>query len=49
MPGKNWLDVYMDYKLSGCEDEERTCGHTGCLPCVLGILAAFWILMNLFD
>ena len=48
MSGKDWFDDYMDYKLSGCENDEKPSETSGCLPWVLGVLSALWILSKLF-
>ena len=47
MPDKDWLDDYMDYKLSGCEKDEQLTDHSGGLPCVLQVLAVLWIVSKL--
>jgi len=48
MPDKDWFDDYMDYKLSGCENDERQSETSGYLPWGLGVLTALWILSKLF-
>ena len=49
MSDKDWFDDYMDYKLSGCEYDEKQADHSGCLPWVLGVLTVLWILSRLFS
>ena len=48
MSNKDWFDDYMDYKLSGCEADEKPEETNGCLSWVLGILAVIWTLSMLF-
>ena len=48
MSGKNWFNDYMDYKLSGCEKDEKPSETSGCLLWVLGVLSVLWILSKLF-
>ena len=48
MADKDWFDDYMDYKLSGCENDEKSTESSGYLPWVLGIFSALWILSKLF-
>ena len=48
MSDRDWFDDYMDYKLSGCEDDEQQSVPSGCLPWVLGVLTLLWILSKLF-
>ena len=48
MSDKDWLDEYMDYKLSGCEADEKPSDNSGCLPYILGLLAVLWFVSKLF-
>ena len=48
MSDKDWFDDYMDYKLSGCENDEKPPETSGCLPWVIGVLTVLWILSKLF-
>ena len=49
MAKQDWFDDYMDYKLSGCEEEDEgaSASDGGCLPALLGILLVFWFLFVL--
>ena len=49
MCDQDWFDDYMDYKLSGYEDDEKPSETSGCLPWVLGVLTVLWILSSLFS
>ena len=51
MSGKDWLDDYMEYKLSSGESDEESGGsaNSGCLPCILGVLFAAWLISLLFS
>ena len=49
MSGKDWFDEYMDYKLSGCEDDAKPSDSSGCLPWFLGLLIVLGIFLRLFD
>ena len=49
MSDKECFDDYMDYKLSGCDNDERLSETSGCLPWVLGVLTVLWILSKLFS
>lgn len=49
MSDRDWLDDYMDYKLSSSEESKKPAGNSGCLPCVLCVLALLWIVSKLFD
>ena len=48
MSDKDWFDDYTDYKLSGCEDNNQSVDTSGCLPCILGVLAVLWLISKLF-
>ena len=48
MSDKDGFDDYMDYKLSGCEDDEKQSDPSGCLPWFLGVLTVLWIVSKLF-
>ena len=47
MSDNDWFDDYMDYKLSGCEADEKPSDNGGCLPCILGILTVLWLVSKL--
>ena len=49
MSRKDWFDEYMDYKLSGCEDDAKPSESSGCLSWFLGLLIAIGIFLCLFD
>ena len=49
MSDQDWFDDYMDYKLSGYEDDEKPFETSGCLPWALGVLTVLWILSSLFS
>ena len=48
MSDKALFEEYMDYKLSGCETDEKPGESSGCLTWTLGILAVIWTLSKLF-
>ena len=48
MPNNDWFDDFMDYKLSNCEDDDKTSDNSSCLPCILGVLAVLWFVSKLF-
>ena len=48
MFGKDWFDDFMDYMLSGCENDEKPYETSGCLHWVLGVLSVLWIIFELF-
>ena len=51
MPDGDWLDDYMDYKLSSgdtSDDEPSGTSSAGCLPTILVVLAVLWVIGKLF-
>ena len=48
MADKDWFDDFMDYKLSGCEEDKQPTDNSGCLPCILNVLAVLWVVSKLF-
>ena len=38
MRDRDWFDDFMDYKLSRCEENNKTSDNNGCLPCIWGVL-----------
>ena len=48
MADKDWFDDFMDYQLSRCEGRPSPANASGCLPCILGIVAVFVILALFF-
>ena len=49
MSSKDLLDDYMEYKLSGGEDDEKHTESNGCLPWVVGISIVLLIISELFN
>jgi hypothetical protein len=48
MSQKDWFDDYMDCKLSGNNSGKKPTDSSGCLPCILGVLAVLWLITTLF-
>jgi hypothetical protein len=42
------FDDYMDCKLSGNNSGKKPTDSSGCLPCILGVLAVLWLITTLF-
>lgn len=48
MANTDWFDEYMDYKLSGAEDNEKSSASGGCFPWIFDAIVVLLIISKLF-
>jgi len=49
MAKRDWFDDYMDYKLSGCEEDSTPIETKGCFSFLLCVLAVLWVISELYS